>query len=294
MLGEQVLHHVRRLRRVIRGQPLFARIPVGHDRARLVAHAGMAAEVKCGLDDFVGFGKALVGLTRDETALEGEIVTEIGMDHRRAGVERGLGVGDGGKLLVGHFDQLARVLGLRARLGNDCAHCLALPAGAIHRDRMLRRGLDAFQVRQHTDPRGDDFGELGAGHDGDDAGRFLRGRRIDADDARMRVRRAQVGDVPHPRQRHVADVLAAPFSQAREIRPRHRAADVGIRPVERGQDRRAVVDDSHRNRFGHIMVRHMCDDGELSKPRPSSGWRKLRPTMSTKSSRFTFMFGSNE
>src|SRR5262245_38872103 len=51
---------------------------------------------------------------------------------------------------------------------------------------------------------------------------------------------------------------------------------------------------SHKNRFGHIMVRHMCDAGELSKPRPSSGWRKLRPTMSTKSSRFTFMFGSNE
>ena len=294
MLGEQVLHHVRRLRRVIRGQPLFARIPVGNDRARLVAHAGMAAEVEGGLDDFVRLRERLVGLARHEAALEGKIVTEIGMDHRRAGIERGLGVGDGGKLLVSHFDQLASILRLRTRFRHHRAHCLALPAGAIDRDRMLRRRLDAFQMRQHADPRGDDLGKLGPGNDRDHAGRFLRSCRLDLHDARVRMRRTQVGDMRHARQRHIADVLPAPFGKPGQIRPRHRAADVGVRPVERGEDRRAVVDDFHRNRFGHIMVRHMCDDGELSKPRPSSGWRKLRPTMSTKSSRFTFMFGSNE
>ena len=37
MLGEQVLHHVRRLRAMIGGQALLARIPVGDDGARLVA-----------------------------------------------------------------------------------------------------------------------------------------------------------------------------------------------------------------------------------------------------------------
>ena len=35
MLGEQVLHHVRRLRAVVDGEPLLARIPVGEDGARL-------------------------------------------------------------------------------------------------------------------------------------------------------------------------------------------------------------------------------------------------------------------
>ena len=37
MLGEQVLHHVRRLRAVIDGHALLAFVPVGDDRARLVA-----------------------------------------------------------------------------------------------------------------------------------------------------------------------------------------------------------------------------------------------------------------
>src|ERR1700683_5671028 len=50
----------------------------------------------------------------------------------------------------------------------------------------------------------------------------------------------------------------------------------------------------YRNRVGHISVRHICADGEVSKPRPSFGCLKLRPTMSTKSSRLTLAFGSNE
>ena len=98
MLGEQVLHHVRRLRRVIRGHALLAGIPVGDDRARLVAHAGVAAEPERRLDHFVGVGEALVGLARLVLALEGEVVAELRVDHRRAGIERGLGVGDGGQV----------------------------------------------------------------------------------------------------------------------------------------------------------------------------------------------------
>jgi hypothetical protein len=37
----------------------------------------------------------------------------------------------------------------------------------------------------------------------------------------------------------------------------------------------------YRNRVGHMMVRHMWADGLLSQPRPSFGWRKLRPMMSS-------------
>src|SRR5262245_32859176 len=50
----------------------------------------------------------------------------------------------------------------------------------------------------------------------------------------------------------------------------------------------------HKNRVGHISVRHMCDDGVLSKPSPSFGCLKLRPMMSMKSSRLTLALGSNE
>ena len=94
MLGEQVLHHVRRLRALIDGQPRFARIPVGDDGARLVGDAGMAAEDKCRLDHGVGLGKALVRLAGVEHALESEIVAKLGMDDRRLGLERRFRVGD--------------------------------------------------------------------------------------------------------------------------------------------------------------------------------------------------------
>ena len=51
VLGEQVLHHVRRLGALIYGQALLARIPIGDDGARLVGDAGVAAEHKCLFDD---------------------------------------------------------------------------------------------------------------------------------------------------------------------------------------------------------------------------------------------------
>ena len=85
MLGEQVLHHVRRLRALIDGQALLAGIPVGDDGARLVGDAGVAAEHEGRLDHGVGLGEALVGIARDVHALEAEIVAELGMDHRRRG-----------------------------------------------------------------------------------------------------------------------------------------------------------------------------------------------------------------
>ncbi len=45
---------------------------------------------------------------------------------------------------------------------------------------------------------------------------------------------------------------------------------------------------------GRIIARHICATGLLSKPRPCSGWRKLRPIMSVNSSSSTCTLGSNE
>ena len=47
-----------------------------------------------------------------EHALEAEIVAELRMDHRRAGIERGFRIGDGRQFLVVDLDQFAGVLGL--------------------------------------------------------------------------------------------------------------------------------------------------------------------------------------
>ena len=109
-------------------------------------------------------------------------------------------------------------------------------------------------MRQHADPRRDHLGELGAGDDGDDARRAPRLRRVDGFDAGVRVRRAQKRDMRHARQHQVADVLAAPLRQPRQVRPRHRAADIGIRPVERGERGGLVVGDFHFSNIAPIAL----------------------------------------
>ncbi len=174
VLGKQVQHHVRRLGAMVDGQALLAGIPVGDDRARLVGDAGVAAEHKRGLDHRVGFGKSLVGVAGGMDALEREIVAEVGMDHRRAGIERGLGVGDGRQGSVVDRHQFAGVFGLGAAARHHGANRLALPAGAVDRDGVLRRRLDTFEVGEHADPGRDDFRQLRAGDDCNDPGRGLR------------------------------------------------------------------------------------------------------------------------
>ncbi len=49
----------------------------------------------------------------------------------------------------------------------------------------------------------------------------------------------------HARQRNVADVLAPALRQPRQIGPRDRAADIGVRPVKRGEAGNDVLDDLH-------------------------------------------------
>ena len=246
VLGKQVLHHVRRLRALIDRETLLARVPIGHDRARLVGHAGVAAEAERGFDDRIGLRKSLIRRTGFVLALEGEIVAQLRMDHLRRRIERGLGIRDRCQLFVGDFDQLARILGQRAGARHHGANRFALPARAVDRDRILRRRLDPFQVREHANPWGHDFGELGAGHHCDDAIRLLGRRGLDVADACMRMRRAYEGDMHHARQRDVADILGSSLGQARKVGPRHRAADVGVRPVEGGHDWRDIRRYFHR------------------------------------------------
>ena len=66
---------------MIDGEPLVARVPVRHDGARLVGHAGVATEHEGGLDHGVGLAQTPVGIAGHVHTLEGEVVAELGMDH---------------------------------------------------------------------------------------------------------------------------------------------------------------------------------------------------------------------
>jgi hypothetical protein len=178
------------------------------------------------------------------------------MDHRRLRIERRFRIGHSGENLVLDLDQRAGILGLGAALRHHCANCFTLPAGALDRDGVLRRRLYPLEMREHADPRRDDLRELRAGDDRDHARRLACFGRVDVRNSRMRVRASHESDMDHARQHDVGDILAAPLRQPRQIRPRHRAADIGIRPIERGESGRLVLGDFHlwplRNHSGTL------------------------------------------
>ena len=245
MLGDDVLHHVRRLGALVDRQAGLAGIPVGDHGARLERHARVAAEMEGRLDDCVGLREGGVHLAGVEQALEGEIIAEIRVDDGRLCIERRLHVGDGLELLVLDVDPLGRILRRRPRLGDDGRHRLALPAGALHGDGVLRRRFQSLQMRQHADPGRAYLGQLGARDDRDDARHPLGISGVDRGDAGMGVRRAQVDHMRHARQHHVADILPPALHQAGEVRARHGAADIAVRPVEHRETRMRVVRVSH-------------------------------------------------
>ncbi len=213
------------------------RVVGGEQRARLQADGGVAAELEGLLDDEVGLGEGRVDGAGVDGLAEGEVVAELGMQHGRLGIERGGLVGDGRQLLPFNLDELGGVLGLGAGAGDDHGDRLADPAGAIHRQRILRRRLHAGEAGQRADPgAGDELGQLGAGHDEGDA-RLAPGlARVDGEDLGVGERAAQECGMQHARQREIVGIAAAAGHRALGAGSRQRAADVAVRPVERGAE----------------------------------------------------------
>ena len=233
MKGGDVLHHVRRLRALVDRQPRFGGVPVRHHRARLQRDAGVPAKDEIRFHHLVGTGKGRIDSARVEVALKGKVVAERGMNDRRLRIERGAHVRHRLQFLIFNGDDFGGVLGDGAAGRHHGRDGLALPADAVDRDRVLRRGFETLQMREHADPWRDDGRKLLAGHDRDDAGQPSAPRvGVDPDDFRMGMRRAQEHHMRHPRQFHVADIKPAPLHQPLEVGPRDHLADIGIRPIE--------------------------------------------------------------
>ena len=99
---------------------------------------------------------------------------------------------------------------------------------------------------------------------------------VDRNDLRMGMRRAHEHHMRHPRQLHVADIETAPLQQPIEIGPRHRLADVGVRPVQFRQGLRRIAACS-------VMARGPCCGS-------CALWRSLPPHRRSPDSRCS---GSN-
>ena len=201
-----------------------AGIPVREDGARLDADPGVPAEDVGLLDDVVGLRVRRLDVAEVRVAAPGEVVAEALVDDRGVRVEGGCRVGDGGKHLPVDRDQLGRVLRLRAALGHDRHHRLALPGRGLKGKRVLRRGLEALEVGEHPDPGVVDLGELAAGHDRDDPRRGLRGRGVDRAHARVGVRGPDERRVPGPpAELDVVHERAAALGEARRVGARERS-----------------------------------------------------------------------
>jgi hypothetical protein len=112
----------------------------------------MPAEVIHLLRDDIGLCKRLLDTVRIELALEANVVAELRMDELPA-CERLFHIDHDRQLLPFGLDELHRVFGLRARFRDHRRARLALPAGALDGNRVLRRRLDALEVRKHRNPR---------------------------------------------------------------------------------------------------------------------------------------------
>ena len=168
------------------------------------------------VDDRVGLGEhpvrrrlvaGLPGRAREVVALSGLVVA----DQRRVGIERLARVDDRRQRLVLDVDQLERVV-RGVLVGRDHERdLLALEADLVARE----HGLRVVGDRRH--PREPERLEILRRDDGGDVGVRERLRRVDRDDARVRVRAAQHGSVDHPRQPDVVEVGALAADEARVL-----------------------------------------------------------------------------
>ncbi len=126
------------------------------------------------------------------------------------------------------FDELHRVLGLAARLGDHRGAGFALPARALDGDRVLRRRLDSLQVREHRHPGRAVLGHRASVEDADDPGLLERFGEIELADLGVGVRAAEEGDVRKARKAQIVDEGAAALQQALRVGPRHALADVAL------------------------------------------------------------------
>ena len=173
----------------------------------------MAGKVEFVLDRRRGAGDGGIEIAGLDPVRESQVVAERGMDDGAPPGERCGGIGHGFERIVVDRHQIGRVFRRRAAFGHHRGDGLALPVRGIERHRRLGRGFVARPVRRDRDHRCADIGQVGAGHDPEDAGLPGRLFAVDAKDPRMGVGAPHEDDVQHPGQHDVVGVTAAPVRE---------------------------------------------------------------------------------
>ena len=232
MLGEHLLHHVRRLRRVVDGERAVALVEFGEDRARLQRHAGVAAGVEGRLDDLVRGLEGLGDVAALVDALEDRLSPRSGWMTGVA-LSSAVSMSATGGSICQAIEILATASSATARLSATTA-ATASPAQVAVVSGRGSCGADFMPLRwARTATQGSQCGARSCtGEDAQHARQLQRRARIDRADLRVRMRAAHERDMHHARQNEVVDVLPAPLDKLARIGSRDRSPDVGVRPVD--------------------------------------------------------------
>ncbi len=196
-----------------------------------VGHKPVVDEVKARDVLRLGEGGVDRGLVADMPVIA-EIARRRVPDARLARPHRVLDRGGGRERLVADSDQLRRFLRLRPGSGDDHRDGIADVADALDgEDRVRRLGHGRAVLRLHAPAAGQGAHtrglQIGARIDGDDAGRRLGARRVDALDLGMGMRAAQEHRVQLARPVDVVGVVALAGEEAEILLSAHRRADRG-------------------------------------------------------------------
>ncbi len=183
------------------------------------------------LRDVHGAGDRRVGRGRiADLPVVDQVAVRLRVKLRRVALQRLDGVGYGVLLVIDDLDGLGGVAGLSLGLGDDDRHRVADIAHAVHRQRRPGAHLHRRAVLGMDHPAADEVADavglqFPARQNGDDAGHLLRRGHVDADDVRMRVRRAHEHGVLHSGHDHVVDIAPPTGDESLVFLARYPRAD---------------------------------------------------------------------
>ena len=224
---------MRALGRGIERRAAAGRVVIADGVARLhrIDHDPVVEEIEA--DDARGLGERGVGrlgvagvVVPVEHDVAGDMVEQL----RRAGADRGFGVGHRRQRVVFDLDRFRGIARRGQSLGDHQRHRLADMAHLAERQHRPRCIVPRLSVAAHERHRARHVAEtVGAyvlsGSDEQHARHAARRRGVDALDRRMRRRRAQHEGMRHARQDDVVGITPLPPDQPKILMPPHRLAD---------------------------------------------------------------------
>ena len=223
-LGEGVAQQPGHLRRGPERQKAPARVPVRQTRAVLQRDARVAVEAEAVAHDDGGARERAVGVALDEGAREEHVAPDLLVEQRASLRRPRLGAGDDGQRLPADVDQLRRVLGRVAALGDDDGDGLARVAHLAGGERREVGRAVALHPRLRPD-RARARAQVVAPETRGDARRGPGAAEVEVVDPRVGMGAPEEGRVKHARQDEVRDEAPPAREEARVLHAAHGGAD---------------------------------------------------------------------